>query len=231
MPFCSQCGERLSPNANFCPNCGVSLAQVPPIASTSPIKREQPDDYPAFDSQKTASQEVASFPEYIGPQLKSPDALAELKPVSKPIHRTIATTISSVIFFTVGILGLCLGIFLLLLTASLLANAISLSFFNSLPYVSKVIGGSVNSLSLELLLILLAGFHFVAGNWLWQSLKRGGILGFTVAAFNFLICALVLVFFPVISTIAYIVIVVNTLLLLTVLLGWNSLHSASEVTE
>lgn len=202
------------------------MAQVPPTASTNPIKREQSEGYPVFDNQaKITSHERGAYPEYIGPQLKSPDVMIEPeKSVARPMGRTTATTLSSSIFFIIGIIGLCIGVFLLLFSGSLMAGAVSLSFFKALPYVSAIIKGDVISLSLEFLLILLSGFHFVAGNWLWQSLRRGGILGFTIIGFNFLICVLVIFFFPVIATFAYVVIVVNALLLLTVLLGWNTLH-------
>jgi len=231
MPYCSQCGEKLTPNVNFCPNCGVSLAQVPPITSLAPPKRAKGKD--EMEQPEPQAQPVAptSFPEYAGPTYKEP--VSEDLVVSKPIKvrtvtRAMATTIASIAFFVLGIAGVGVSVFLMLVISSVMAAAISPDFMSSIPILSSVIEPNLTWFTLSFLLLLISVIHFITGNWLWQSLKRGGILGLTLTTFNIAISIIGLFLAPAITPLAYVMVMVNALLLLLVIIGWNSLHINTE---
>ena len=235
MPFCSQCGDRLSPNANFCPNCGVSLAQVPPsaslIASRVVARKENYDSFePSTPSD--GNPEPSPYPEFMGGEPPKPtDTPVELDLPKVVPQRGMANMLGSAIFFIIGVAGVCASIFLLLLSTSIAAGAVSSSFVTSLPFIGNIVSGTVTAISLELLLLLLASFHFVAGNWLWQSLKRGGILGVTIIAFNIGISIMAIILFPAMAIIGYAFIIVSVLMLLMAIAGWNALHAGSPITE
>jgi hypothetical protein len=229
MPYCSQCGEKLAPNVNFCPNCGVSLAQVPPITSLAPPKRVKGDG----EQPEPAAEPVAptSFPEYTGPAYKEPvnEDLVVAKPIKvRTTSRSTATTVASVSFFSLGIAGVCVSVFLMLVISSVMSAAISPDFLLTIPFLSSIIAPDITWFTLSFLLLLISVIHFITGNWLWQSLKRGGILGLTLTSFNIAISIIGIVVTPIISQLGYVMIMINALLLLLVIIGWNSLHINNE---
>ena len=229
MPYCSQCGEKLAPNVNFCPNCGVSLAQVPPITSLAPPKRAKGEG----ESPEPAAEPVAStpFPEYSGPTYKEPvsDELVVSKPIKvRTVTRSSATTVAAIAFFVLGVAGVCVSVFLMLVISSVMAGAISSDFLSSIPVLSSVIEPNLTWFTLSFLLILISVIHFITGNWLWQSLKRGGILGLTLTSFSIALSIIGIIMAPIISQLGYVLIMINALLLLLVIIGWNSLHVSTE---
>jgi hypothetical protein len=234
MPFCSQCGDRLSPNANFCPNCGVSLAQVPPTASLVANRVVRKESYDSFETSTPtdSNPEPSPYQDYTNmDKPKPPEAVVAANMPKITPQRSAANIAGSAIFFVIGISGVCASIFLLLLSTSILAGAVSLSFVKGVPFVGGIISGSVVAISLELLVLLLASFHFVAGNWLWQSLKRGGILGVTIIGFNIVISILAILYFPSLEIIGYAVVIVSVFMLLMAIAGWSALHASSPLTE
>ncbi len=142
--------------------------------------------------------------------------------------RASATTLASVLFFALGIGGVCVSVFLMLVISSVMAGAISPDFIGTLPLLGQIIAANLTWFTLAFLLILISIIHFIAGNWLWQSLKRGGILGLTLTSFNIAISIIGLFLAPPIAPLGYAMIMVNGLLLLLVLMGWNSLHVTGE---
>lgn len=231
MPYCSQCGEKLAPNVNFCPNCGVSLAQVPPITSIAPPKR--PKGAEGAEQPEPQAQPVAPtpFPEYTGPTYKEPasDDLVVNKPIKvRTITRATTTTVASIAFFVEGIIGVCVSVFLMLVIGSVMSAAISPDFLLSIPFLSGVMEPNLTWFTLSFLLLLISIIHFITGNWLWQSLKRGGILGLTLTSFNVGISIIGIILAPIISPLGYVLIMVNALLLLLVIMSWNSLHVSAE---
>jgi hypothetical protein len=231
MPYCSQCGEKLAPNVNFCPNCGVSLAQVPPITSLAPPKHTKDSD--GIEQPEPMAQPVAPtpFPEYAGPTYKEPvsDDLIVSKPIKvRTVARSTTMTIASIAFFALGIAGVCVSVFLMLVISSVMAAAISPDFLSSIPYMSSLLEPNLTWFTLSFLLLLISVIHFITGNWLWQSLKRGGILCLTLTSFNIAISIIGLYLAPVIAPLAYVMVMINALLLLLVIIGWNSLHVNTE---
>src|SRR5512136_556165 len=115
MPYCSQCGEKITSNVNFCPNCGVSLAQVPPITSLTAPKRTKSKDEVELLEPQAEQPAPTPFPEYTGPSYKEPTSedLVVPKPVKvRTITRSSPTTLASIIFFILGIGGVCVSVFL-----------------------------------------------------------------------------------------------------------------------
>lgn len=230
MPYCSQCGEKLTPNVNFCPNCGVSLAQVPPITSLAAPKRTKTKDEPE-QTEPQSMQAPTPFPEYTGPSFKEPsvDDLVVPKPIKvRTMTRSSPVTVSALAFFTLGIIGVSVSVFLMLVISSIMGGAIIPEFIESIPLLSGLLQPNLTWFTLSFLLLLISIIHFVTGNWMWQSLKRGGILGLTLTSFNVAISIIGLIVAPSIAPLGYVLIMVNALLLLLVLIGWNSLHVNSE---
>jgi hypothetical protein len=231
MPYCSQCGEKLNPNVNFCPNCGVSLAQVPPITSLAPPKSAKGKGDVAEPEPQSQPVAATPFPEYTGPTYKEPtsDDLIVTKPIKvRTVSRSTTTTIASIAFFVMGIVGVSVSVFLMLVISSVMAQAISPDFISSIPFLSSVIEPNLTWFTLSFLLLLISVIHFITGNWIWQSLKRGGILGLTLTSFNIAISIIGLIITPVIAPLGYVLVMVNALLLLLIIIGWNSLHVNSE---
>jgi hypothetical protein len=229
MPYCSQCGEKLTPNVNFCPNCGVSLAQVPPITSLSTPKRATSKEPEQLEPQ--AQPEPTPFPEYTSSTYKEPtnEELVAPKPIKvKTTTRSSPITLASGIFFILGIGGVCVSVFLMLVIGSIMAGAISPDFIANIPMLGEIVQPNLAWFTLSFLLLLISIIHFITGNWLWQSLKRGGILGLTLTSFNIAISIIGLLLAPSIAYLGYFLIMVNAILLLLVLMGWNSLHIPSE---
>lgn len=230
MPYCSQCGEKLTPNVNFCPNCGVSLAQVPPITSLAAPKRTKAKDEPE-QAEPQSMPAPTPFPEYTGPSFKEPsvDDLVVPKPIKvRTMTRSSPVTVSALAFFTLGIIGVSVSVFLMLVISSIMGGAIIPEFIESIPLLSGLLQPNLTWFTLSFLLLLISIIHFVTGNWIWQSLKRGGILGLTLTSFNVAISIIGLIVAPSIAPLGYVLIMVNALLLLLVLIGWNSLHVNSE---
>lgn len=231
MPYCSQCGEKLNSNINFCPNCGVSLAQVPPITSLSATKHTKGKDEPEAPEPQAPQAAPTPFPEYTGPTYKEPTS--EELVVPKPIKvrtstRSTATTVASIVFFILGIGGVGVSVFLMLVISSIMSGAITPEFINSIPFLGGLIQADLTWFTLSFLLLLISIIHFITGNWLWQSLRRGGILGLTLTSFNVAISIIGLLLAPTVAPLGYTMIMINALLLLLVLIGWNSLHVTGE---
>lgn len=231
MPYCSQCGEKLNSNVNFCPNCGVSLAQVPPITSLSATKRTKSKDVAEQLEPQAEQPAPTPFPEYTGPSYQEPtgEELVVPKPIKvRTIARSSPTTLASIIFFILGVGGVCVSVFLMLVIGSVMGGAIAPEFMNSIPLLSGLVEPNLTWFTLSFLLLLISIIHFVTGNWLWQSLKRGGILGLTLTSFNIAISIIGLLLAPSIAPLCYVLIMINAILLLLVLIGWNSLHINNE---
>lgn len=231
MPYCSQCGEKLTANINFCPNCGVSLAQVPPIASLSTTKQKKDKEEPTPLEPQAPPAAPTPFPEYSGPTYKEPtsEELVTPKPIKvRTSTRATATTVASIIFFILGIVGVGMSVFLMLVISSIMSGAIIPEFLDSIPFLGALIQPDLTWFTLSFLLLLISVIHFIAGNWLWQSLRRGGIIGLTLTSFNVAISIISLLLTPAIAPMAYVMIMINGLLLLLVLIGWNSLHISGE---
>jgi len=236
VPYCSQCGERLSPNANFCPNCGVSLAQVPPIEGIQPGRKAKTveGNYEAEEAVPEKTPEPTPYPEYVAPTMIPQPVATEHVPQPAKVRtsRSTANRIGALIFFAMGIAGICIGTFILLVALSIMIGAISdPDFIHVIPIVGQYLSGNVTTIALMILLMMLSAFHFVAGNWLYQSIKRGGIMGIIITAFDILISILGVILFPAIADFGYVVILLCALLMLLVIAGWNSLHSEIENIE
>jgi hypothetical protein len=231
MPYCSQCGEKLTPNVNFCPNCGVSLAQVPPITSLAAPKQIKDKDEAGPVEPQAQQPAPTPFPEYTGPSYKEPtnEDLVVPKPIKvRTTTRSSTTTLASIIFFILGVGGVSVSVFLMLVISSVMAGAINPEFMTGLPLLGGVIEPNLTWFTLAFLLILISIIHFITGNWLWQSLKRGGILGLTLTSFNIAISIIGLLLAPSIAPLGYVMVMINALLLMLVLIGWNSLHVTNE---
>ena len=231
MSYCSQCGEKLTPNVNFCPNCGVSLAQVPPITSLAAPKRTKSKDEAEQLEPQAQQPAPTPFPEYTGPSYKEPtnEDLVVPNPIKvRTMTSSSPTTFASIVFFILGIGGVCVSVFLMLVIGSVMAGAINSEFINSIPLLSGLIQPNLTWFTLSFLLVLISIIHFITGNWLWQSLKRGGILGLTLTSFNIAISIIGLLLAPSIAPLGYALIMINAILLLLVLIGWNSLHINNE---
>lgn len=231
MPYCSQCGEKLTANVNFCPNCGVSLAQVPPITSLSGPKHPKGKEEPEQQEPEAPQAATTPFPEYTGPTYKEPTSedLMAPKPIKvRTMTRSSPTTLASVIFFILGVGGVCISVFLMLVISSVMSGAINPEFMNSIPFLGGLIEPNLTWFTLAFLLVLISIIHFISGNWLWQSLKRGGILGLTLTSFNVAISIIGLLLAASVAPLGYVLIMINALLLLLVLIGWNSLHINTE---
>jgi hypothetical protein len=153
------------------------------------------------------------------------------QPAKVRTSRSTANQIGALIFFALGIIGICIGTFILLVAVSIMIGATDPNFIHVIPIVGQYLSGNMTTITLMILLMLLSAFHFVAGNWLYQSLKRGGIMGIIITAFNIIISILGISFFPAIAAFGYIVILLCALLMLLVIAGWNSLHSMIEIGE
>jgi len=198
------------------------------LAPPKRAKGEEAAEQPEPQAQPAAP---TPFPEYTGPTYKEPtnEDLVVTKPIKvHTVTRAMATTVASIAFFVEGIIGVCVSVFLMLVIGSVMGGAISPDFMMAIPFLSSVIAPNITWFTLSFLLLLIAVIHFIAGNWLWQSLKRGGILGLTLTAFNVGISIIGLILSPDVATLCYILIMVNGLLLLLVLIGWNSLHVNTE---
>jgi len=235
MPYCSQCGEMLSPNANFCPSCGVSLAQVPPVSSIDSVRVPKIRDNAAQMSELYVDEPSASASPATETTNQDQTERMETYPLpafdqtaAVPVRisqRSAAITVSSVLYFSVGMVGLLLSVLLLVASLSLNLGYVNISFFGFLPIIGKYLSGSTTALSLEFLLLVLSAFHFITGNWLWRSLKRGAVLGTTVALSNIGIAVVVLLLFPYLADASYLIMTVSALLILAVVSGWSSLHA------
>jgi hypothetical protein len=233
VPYCSQCGERLSPNANFCPNCGVSLAQVPPMEDIQPSKKtKNVGDYEAERAVPEKTPEPTPYPEYVAPtMIPEPVATEHVsQPVKVRTSRSTTNRIGALIFFAVGIAGICIGTLIMLIAVALITGAITNPnfFVQNVPIVGKYLKGDATTITLMILLMVLSAFHFVAGNWLYQSLKRGGILSIVITAFDIIVSIIGISLFPAIATLGYVVILLSALLMLLVIANWNSFHSEIE---
>jgi hypothetical protein len=188
-------------------------------------------NYGAEEAVPAKTPETSSYPEYAAPTMIPPPVATEdvPQPVRVKTKTSTANHFGALIFFAMGVVGICIATLILLIAVAIMTGTIANhNFMNEIPVIGHYFGGNVITITLMILLMVLSAFHFVAGNWLYQSLKRGGILSIVVTAFNIIVSIIGIILFPAVAVLGYIIILISALLMLLVIANWNSLHSEIE---
>lgn len=215
----------------------MSLAQVPPTEDIQPSKKVKKvvGDYEAEGAVPEKTPEPTPYPEYVAPMMIPEPVATEHVPQPVKVRTSRSTTnhIGALIFIAMGLVGISIGSFIMLVAVAIMTGAITIPdyFTNIIPIFGQYLSGNTATITLMILLMVLSAFHFVAGNWLYQSLKRGGTLGIVLTAFNIVVSILGIYLFPAIAVFGYIIILLCALLMLLVIANWNSLHSDIENVE
>jgi len=123
-------------------------------------------------------------------------------------ERSATITVAAILFFIIGIIDV-IGSLLIIAGGGLISSIPIFGFFS----------GAV--LFLGFILLIFGALEIAAGNWLWQSLRKGGTLGIIIAVLGMLISIPLLLAIPAIVAID---IIIDILLVILIAAGWNTLH-------
>ncbi len=139
--------------------------------------------------------------------------------------RPASITVAAILFFIFGALGIISG----LVFSAFAGSAAS---FTSVPFIGPLTGVTAAGILLIGLVILVFGIlYLVAGNWLWDGLRRGGILGIALSIISILVSLPLLfvlgplaLFLGPLVALAGLSIVIDILLIVLITVGWSSLR-------
>jgi hypothetical protein len=129
--------------------------------------------------------------------------------LSRGTDRGTAITIVTVIFYIFGVVEIATGLSILAL-----ANIASSIFF-----YTGVIAGVTMALGVGI--IIIGAVDFLAGRWLWNAKRKGGILGLLTAAVGVILNA---IFVPVEPMPSISGIMLSIIVITLIAIGWKKLQ-------